>query len=1047
MTTLELFPDEGPASPPAAAAGAGISGGACFGFRAPAVGAARSTLPGWAHEPVVAEGDELVWAVMPAFDEAAVDVRDGFRAGAVAIDLVTDDGRRLLDVVGVETDGTRTAADSRVDVDFPDQWNERRVPLSALAGTRILRAELVVDPPMPRRETGAALRGWVDGVRIEHSRASSVPGATVSPSDRVSTTRGSHSSPERSRGNTQPFAGVPHGGFRIAPATDLSNGHWTYTWNAHGPGPDPALAGMLVSRSPSIWIGERGALAIRIGLEPDDRTGVAAEPFSHDDEEARPHRYRLRTLSGIRIDAAATGAAAVIEIDMPRPGLIALTAPGSALDDVLPLEDATAVTVAATSVIPSPHEPDPVRSYHHLRLTGVRVETDGRGADAVLCTTAPRVRIELAASQISARQARIAAEDVAGVPIEDIARRARELWDEMLSVVEVSGAGELPALVASDLARLFLFPTRHDEDTPEGSAYPSPTERDGPDTAQHTGRVVRAGRMMTDHGFWDTYRTCWPAFALLAPARAGALLDAMLEHVRDAGWSPRWTAGTPLDAMVGTSLDVVSADLLLAGIGGFDQEQAYIAGLRNATTVSDDARFGRKGQDAALVRGWVPAEVHESVSWTLEGCVSDAAAAVLARARARSTTGAASRRAHAEARFLAHRAHAYRSLWDSSTGFFRPRRADGSWADEPFDPRVWGGGHTETNAWGSRFGVPHDGAGLARLLGGREGLGEALDALFETPETARAAFAGSYGRVIHEMPEARDIRRGMWALSNQPAHHVPWLYAHSDRPWRTNDIVTDAVDRLFRGSRIGQGYPGDEDNGEMSAWHLLAVIGLAPFPAGSGSMLWTAPRRARTKLRPIGAAPTEIVTHRRDDADRYIRAVRRDGRPWTSPTVGIADLHAGGRWDIELGSQPVAWSEPLPALPHFAPDGVTQTMMRDAVDTVSISRSFTRRFARLTPGRWRVEAGVRLDVSLDDGPRADQRALLVLGLDEAGQYSFTVETAPGVVLGAFSDEQWPWARQVRPFELDLPAACDRVRIVWRSGPAHLWLMQMLVDEV
>lgn len=980
------------------------------------------------------DDDELVWAVFPAFDAEAVDVLDGYRAAAVALDLITDDGRRLLDHGRrtVESDGTSAEARDRPDIDFPDQWNERRIPLRHLAGSRIVAVELIIEPPAARGTTGPMLEGWIDGVRVETAR---LPGAASSPAERVPTTRGSHSSPERSRGLTQPLTGVPHGGVYLAPATDLSNPHWTYSWNAHGPGPNPSLAGLLLTRSPSIWVGDRGAIALRAGLVPDDRTGVAPEEFSHDDESAMPHRYGVTTRSGIRVDATATDHAAVSTIALPSPGRLVLCAPGAPLVGVRVEEARGELRIQVASTLPSPHESDPLRAYYSVVMTGAEFSVVD-ASETLVVEVAPGdgpVRIELGTSQLSLDQAERARVGVAGTSVDDLAAAAQRRWDEVLGVVEPVGASdEDRVLVASDLYRLFAYPTRHDEDTPGGPHYPSPTRRVGPDSTRATGREVRAGRMLTDNGFWDTYRTAWPAYALLAPARAGALLDGMLEHVRDAGWSPRWTAGTPLDAMVGTSLDVIAADLVESGVPGIDLETAYRAALRNATVAPSDPRFGRKGMPAALASGFVAAESPESVSWTMEGAISDAGAAVLARALARTASPSRVPRLRAEARYLAHRALAYRSLWDSESRFFRPRGADGSWADEPFDPRVWGGAHTETNGWGSRFAAPHDGGGLADLFGGPAALGDALDEYFREQETARPEFAGSYAAVIHEMPEARDVRRGMWGASNQPAHHVPWLYAFTDRPWRADAVIGDAARRLFRGVRIGQGYPGDEDNGEMSAWHLFALLGFAPFAPGSGRLLVTAPQLDRVVLRPRGAAELEIVAARRDDRDRFIRSVHRNGTDWTAPSIGIAELHEGGRWEVELGPEPVAWSEPLDPRPHFAPDGVSAIALRDAISP---------HWAAPAVARAGDVIEVALDTALGGERDGGEPALLVIGLVEAGIHSFRVEAAG--VEAVFDTEEWTWENQARPFEVAVPRGARSLHIRWDSGAARLGLVQVL----
>lgn len=1039
----DIEPHPGPDPAPAAAAGAGLRTSTCLRYRLSASDPGSALpLPRFWEERALTLDDELVWAVFPSFDADAEDVLDGFRAAAVAIDLVFDTGHRLLAHVAQEVDGTSTAARERTDLDFPDQWNERRVSLARFAGARIVAAELACNVSSARGSTGEVLEGWLDALRIAAAPLEPSGG----PSERVSTTRGSHSSPWRSRGNTQPLTGVPHGHLYLAPATDLSNPHWTYSWNAHGPGPHPFLAGLLITRSPSIWIGDRAALAIRVGLVADEATGVAPEEFDHDDELARPHRYQVTTLSGLRIDAAATTAAIAAEITFPSPGRFVLCAPGaqlSHLEHTLTSDGGLHVRVAST--LPSPHESDPLRGYYALTFTGARFRT--QQAEGMLIVevipTDGAVRIEVGGSLLSSTQADIARLTLSGRSIDAIAQAAALEWDALLTTVDAPNA---PAsdrgLLASDLYRLFLYPTRHHEETPAGPRYASPAERESEDGPDATGRQIRSGLMLTDNGFWDTYRTAWPAYNLLAPEQAGDLLNGMLEHVRVHGWSPRWTAGTPLDAMVGTSLDVIAADAVACGIPGVDIETAYAAALRNVTAAASDPRFGRKGMPQSLALGYTPSTINESVSWTIEGAINDAGAAVLAREMARICTPERAPRLRAEARFLAHRALSYRALWDAESRFFRPRTTAGHWADVPFDPRVWGGAHTETNAWGSRFPAPHDGVALAEIFGGATRLGDALDDYFRENETADLAFAGSYGEVIHEMPEARDIRRGMWALSNQPAHHVPWMYAFSDRPWRTGEFLHDAVRRLFRGSSIGQGFPGDEDNGEMSAWHLFAQLGFAPFQPGSGRLLITAPTLERATVSPLGANPINVVTRRRHDTDRYIRTVRWNGAEWTTPTVDVQTLHEGGQWEVELGPRPVAWSPPIDARPFFAPDGVATVALTNAVQSVSVDH------AVLGPGNaLSLRPGSEVELSLIPRTFGDDPALLVLGLETSGTHAFRAEilTGDGWHMGTtWNAETWAWDQQARPFELDVPPAARAIRVVWEGEPAVLTLVQVLV---
>ena len=194
------------------------------------------------------------------------------------------------------------------------------------------------------------------------------------------------------------------------------------------------------------------------------------------------------------------------------------------------------------------------------------------------------------------------------------------------------------------------------------------------------------------------------------------------------------------------------------------------------------------------------------------------------------------------------RARNYVNMFDPAIGFFQGRAADGEWKSTPaeYDPLVWGHerDYTETDGWNFAFHVPHDGRGLENLYGGRAQLAAKLDTFFATPETAK--YPGSYGGIIHEVIEARDVRMGQWGFSNQVSHHIPYMYDYAGQPSKTQEKVREALRRLYLGSEIGQGYAGDEDNGETSAWYIFSALGFYPLQVGSpyyaiGSPLFTKP--------------------------------------------------------------------------------------------------------------------------------------------------------------------------------------------------------------
>ncbi len=867
-------------------------------------GTGAVAIPGL-EDLVVGPGDELVWDVLPV---AGAD--DRWAATAFAVDVVFDDGS-TVSANAADQHGAALTPGAQADAKriWVDQWNRRIVDLADFAGRRIreVRATWSADEavevflgevavrPAPVRP--ADLLGWVD------------------------TRRGTHSSDRFSRGNTAPVVGLPHGGVFALPMTDASAGNWPYRYQMSR----PALQAFATSRIPSPWIGDRGVFELMPSplAEPDTDREARALPFERADEHAGPDAYRV-ALGGPdgRIDALVTagdhavgmrfrsrGGALSIIVDHLGEAVAARWAiEGDALRlDVRLREAAGGLDHHVHAVIPRPEA---------VRLTHV----DGMLRGSVLLST-DRADVVVGTSTIDAAQARRNADGRRGARDEAAARTRGEGWgsdasarmDAMLrdagsawraalGRIEIPDADAVPADVmrslAGSLARVFTYPNAHDEPAPGGRRYRSPAD----------GRV-RDGEYGANNGFWDTYRTAWPLLGLLAPRTAGRLADGFVQHFADAGWVARWSAPGPVDCMTGTTSDTVLSGLAAQG-APLRLAESYASALRHATVPAADPRVGRKGLGSARFRGYVDTDTHEGLSWTLDNAINDASAARLARSLAAEAVDPDRReRLETEAEYLARRALSYRDVFHARLGFFLGRRSDGGWrvGEDRFDPAEWGHDYTETNAWGTAFTAPHDGAGLAELHGGEAALGAKLDAFFATPETADPANVGSYGFVIHEMAEARDVRMGMLGLSNQPAHHIPFMYCFAGRHDDAHRIVVEARDRLFVGSEIGQGYPGDEDNGEMSAWYLFAVLGLYPLVPGSGEFVLTPPLLPRVALRIEGREEPLVITAENAGAP-HIRGVRIDGEPWDRIAVPPERIRRARRIEFALCDEPAGWA-------------------------------------------------------------------------------------------------------------------------------------------
>lgn len=867
--------------------------------------------------------DVLTWVWFPErslpdgrTEPTTTDLDRFWAATAFALDVVFTDGARLSAGGARDQYGDLVTPEAQDDArkQWVDQWNRRTVDLSAHVGRTVDRLEARLgraDRPAPDGDPGTAVRGWLDDVRIGPAgRATGYLPEGARPLDHVRTTRGTHSSGTFSRGNTAPLVGLPHGGVFGLPMTDAADSRWPYAYQEHNRRSDnrPTIQAFATSHLPSPWMADRGVFQVMPSplADPDlDRTARALG-FDHVDEADGPHRYRVTLDAGVTAEMTAGEFALAWRFTGVRS--IVLDHHGVLRSCTVRIEDGTAVVDALLDdrAETPPHHVH-VRIGNALADRTTFVDGELRGRVEVAGDT----DVLLGISTVSAEDA-VANLDAAG-DFDAMYQHAEERWTAQLDTLQVEGAtpDQLVSLY-SGLYRAFLHPTRAGETaltgsprhrSPYGGVLTVPI-RDEP------GPEVVDGPLTTTNGFWDTYRTAWPLLALLTPDTAADLAEGVVGHFTDGGWTPRWSAPGAEDVMTGTTSDTVLADLVAKGVDGFDVEQAYRSAVRNATVPSPDRRVGRKGSLPGDLRGYVDTATDEGMSWTLDAAINDWGVAVLAdtmatRAAATGDAGG-ERRYRAEHEWFARRSLRYRNVFDRERGFFIGRTPDGAWrSGDDFDPDVWGSDYTETNAWGTMFTAPHDGAGIVDLHGGPAGFDDAFQRFLQRPETGATDRSGSYGFAIHEMTEARDVRTGMLGLSNQPAHHIPFFPMFTGRHDDAHRIVRECLDRLFVGSDLGQGYPGDEDNGEMSAWYVLATIGLYPLAPATGTYVLVPPSVRRTVLRRPGGASTVIETA---GHGRFIASVTVDGDTWGSISIPHTVVAAAERIVVTLSEAPTGWA-------------------------------------------------------------------------------------------------------------------------------------------
>lgn len=624
---------------------------------------------------------------------------------------------------------------------------------------------------------------------------------------------GTDSKQRFSHGNTLPLTQLPWAMAGFVPQTDGAAGGWFFHSG------DRAVEGIRLTHQPSPWINDYGTFVMTpqndriFSSYRDAWTGYRPEETTF-----RPDRLTVRFLrQRCTFDLVPTerGGVFTLHFDMLR---------GQTLS-FFPLKgentwefDAETNTLFGKTTGHSQDKPKDFCEYIAVRFAPGTVDAEksasfaageaGKGFHVVL--TGADTAAQLAISYLSFEQALAnLAQDCGNDDFGTLAAKAEERWETLLHRIEIeTDDEEQKKTFYSCLYRTFLFPHK---------AYEIDCESGKPVHYSPFDGKKKPGVRYTDNGFWDTYRTVYPLYALIARDEYAEILDGFVADYRDGGWLPRWPSLGEVGCMPSTLIDAVIADAAVKGIGRREVWADALEGmLHHANHNGPEDRYGRNGAELYCKIGYVPGDRYrESVNLTLDAAYGDYCIAQVAKVLGQDDLVPA---------YLA-RSKNYAKLFDPETGFMRARTEKGAMAAE-FDPYSWGGDYTEGSAWQSSFAVPHDIAGLAQLYGGTEKLLAKLDDLFAAEPIYRT---GGYGGEIHEMTEMAAQDFGQCAISNQPSFHLPFLYSLLGR----EDTASTWVKRLCTAfSSKNDGYPGDEDNGTMSAWYIFACLGIYPVCPG-----------------------------------------------------------------------------------------------------------------------------------------------------------------------------------------------------------------------
>ena len=721
--------------------------------------------------------------------------------------------------------------------------------------------------------------------------------AVVHPADYVSTLVGSQSDYSFSTGNTYPAVALPWGMNFWTPQTGAMGDGWAYTYGAH------TICGFKQTHQPSPWINDYGQFSImpvRGGDKFDEDSRRSW--FSHQSEQARPYYYSVYLADhDIRAEITPTERAAVMRFTFPESDESAVIVDAFDRGSSIVIVDDRTVTGYTTRN--SGGVPDNFRNWFVVRFDRPFVSAeclvDGRRSAAAAGQThegghtlarlnfntsrGEKITACAASSFISAEQAVENLREAGDGDFEAVKEAARDRWDDILGRIEVSGGtDEQYRTFYSCLYRATLFPRKFYETTADGrTVHYSP----------YDGRV-HDGYMYTDTGFWDTFRSLFPLLNLVYPSENARMQAGLANVYRESGFLPEWASPGHRGCMVGNNSASVVADAVVKGITpAEDVATLYEAMMSGRTKVHPEvSSTGRLGHEYYNTLGYVPCDtgINESVARTLEYAYDDWCISRVARMLGRDDDAAMLERASAN----------YKNLFDPETQLMRGRRADGEF-QSPFSPYKWGDAYTEGNAWHYTWSVFHDVDGLAGLMGGKERMRTMLDSVFVVPPVYDDSY---YGFRIHEITEMQVADMGNYAHGNQPAQHMIYLYDWCGAPHKAQWWTREVMDRLY--SSKPDGYCGDEDNGQTSAWYVFSALGFYPVCPVSDDYAVGSPLFAHAAVRLENGRTIEIDAANNSPANRYIGRMTVDGTVRSDRFLHWDELRNGAKIEFSMQPQP-----------------------------------------------------------------------------------------------------------------------------------------------
>ena len=718
--------------------------------------------------------------------------------------------------------------------------------------------------------------------------------AVKNPVDYVSTLVGTQSKFELSTGNTYPATALPWGMNFWTPQTGKMGDGWAYTYDAD------KIRGFKQTHQPSPWMNDYGQFAIMpitggLVFDQDRR----ASWFSHKAEVAKPYYYKVYLADhDVTTELAPTERAVMFRFTYPETKnayvIVDAFDKGSYVK-VIPEEN----KIIGYSTKNSGGVPENFKNYFVIQfdkpftfvstvfennILPNETEAKGNHTGAVIGFATKKgeiVHARVASSFISPEQAELNLKELGKNSFDQLVANGREIWNREMSKIEIEDDNiDNLRTFYSCLYRSMLFPRSFYEIDAKGQVmHYSPYNGE-----------VRPGYMFTDTGFWDTFRCLFPFLNLMYPSMNQKMQEGLVNTYKESGFLPEWASPGHRDCMVGNNSASVVADAYIKGLRGYDIETLWEALKHGANAHLRGTASGRLGYESYNQLGYVANNIGigQNVARTLEYAYNDWAIYTLGKKLGKPESEIDIYKKHALNYKNVYHPERKLMVGKDNKGVFNPN----------FDAVDWSGEFCEGNSWHWSFCVFHDPQGLINLMGGKKEFNAMMDSVFVIPGKLGMESRG----MIHEMREMQVMNMGQYAHGNQPIQHMVYLYNYSSEPWKAQYWIREIMNKLYTAGP--DGYCGDEDNGQTSAWYVFSALGFYPVCPGTDEYIIGTPLFKSAKLHLENGKTITIKADNNQLDNRYIKEMKVNGKSQTRNFLTHDQLIKGANIQFHMSPVP-----------------------------------------------------------------------------------------------------------------------------------------------